>query len=234
MENSRFDRLTRQLASADSRRSVLKGLIGSGAIAALPISSVRAQDATPGVATPESDQPEWLLVVSFNDAEIVGSTDDPSAMAVTLTGVNTVVTAFTDRPERQTAILSPEEVTSSINAASDDPLNAALVARLPLTVETTQMVVLLNAASYDADAETLILQVKSLDEENLGTPVALESGQSIRLRGGSLFIDGVLEEFLKGGGSCLPQREKCATIGPKCCPGTRCIKSNYQIYGVCL
>jgi hypothetical protein len=217
MDPIRFDKLTRRLATLHARRTVLRGAIAGGAVAAsVPAAPAGARQATPTDVTPESVQASWLLVVGFSGAELVAADGSSTLMTVTLSGVDTDAVAFTDHPQRQFSLVQPEQVVTAINDAAADPLNAALVARMPLSRESEQVVVVLQSASVDPDAETLTLQVEVISAEATGTPVTIEPGQTTVLRGGNLFVDGI--EFRRE--LCAGRNEACLTR--ICCPGLHC------------
>ena len=76
---------------------------------------------TPAETTDEGA--EWLFVVDAEGATLSDTT-------LTLTGVNPEVIAFTDRPERQSATLSMEDLAAAwaegADSFADDPPNAIL------------------------------------------------------------------------------------------------------------
>jgi hypothetical protein len=222
MDLARFDRLTKRLAGGRSRRSLLRGTIGGAAVAAaVPATWTLAQEASPPASTSEADQENWLLVVNFGGAEIVPSADDPTRLTVTLSGVDRDAVAFTDHPQQQFVIVLPEQVVSAINGAQSDPLNAALVARMPLSRESEKIGVVLLAAAFDETTETLTLDVKTFGSAEAGTPVAFEPGQTTVLRGGNLFIDSVELREVFGASACSQAGGEC--FFRICCPGIHCL-----------
>lgn len=225
MDTARFDKLAKWFSRGHSRRTVLRGTLGGAAAAAAgPATWARAHQATPPVATPGAGQENWLLVVGFGGAALAPSTDNPGALTVTLIGVDRDAVAFTDRPQRQFVSVQPEQVVAAITGAAADPLNAALVARRPLSRESDQIGVVLRSASFDEDAGTLTLEVTVFGLDETGTPVAPTANQTTVLRGGNLFIDGVAvrETF---GYSCGKEGASC--LLRICCPGTHCLTPVY-------
>jgi len=219
MENSRFDRFTKRFATDVSRRSLLGGATAASVATVLGMNAT-AQDATP-VASPVADQPEWLLVVNFDGTGLVPATDNLSNLS--LSGVVPEAVAFTDRPVRRFQMVPVEYIADTINGAVDDPLNADLVARLPLSRTSEQLVLELASATYDADEGNMSLQARVLGGETQGTPTSAESGQARHFSAGSLFIDNVV----LGDGSC--EYEVCGDgdccIG-ECLPDGTCCHLN--------
>ena len=118
-----------------------------------------------------------MVVLGFGGADIVASEASSDQLTVTLSGVAADAVAFTDHPHRQFSLGHPDQVVAAINAASADPLNAALVSRVPTSREPKQVVVQ-QAASFDAQAATLTLQVTLIAAETAGPPVAMTPGQT--------------------------------------------------------
>lgn len=196
MQPTGFDKLTKRFAGGQSRRSLLKGVIGGTAAVALSRNLVSAEEATPAAATPESDQTSWLLVVNFGNAELISGSDDPTRLLLTLSGIDSDAVAFTDHPQRQVTSIELGQVASAINAAADDPLNAALTAQMPLSRESQQViVVVLRSATFNEDSSTLVIEAEVLGSDIEGTQVAIETDQTTNLRGGNLFIDSIVLDY---------------------------------------
>jgi hypothetical protein len=232
MDDKLIDKLTKRLAGGRSRRTVLKGVVAGTAAVAVFNNVASAQDATPAGATPESDEDSWLLVVNFGSAEVVASEDDPTKLTITLSGIDSDPVAFTDHPQRQVANIDLGQVASAINDAADDPLNAALTARMPLSRESEQVIIVLNSAVVDEETGTLVIDAEGLGSDVEGTPVAIEPGQTTDLRGGNLFIDGVAHiiDNLSLNMLCRNEGELCTGFTP-CCSGLTCLG---RTPGVCV
>ena len=175
-------------------------------------------------------------MVDFGGGEIVASEDDATQLSLTLSGVDFDAVAFTDRPERQVANVSPDHVAEIINGASDDPVNAALVARLPESLESTQLVVTLNSASFDAETETLALEAVAITNDDVPIPLPVEAGQSLEVRSGNLFIDDLLLVFdldfeQEEGATCAGRA--CSSLFAKCRSGCFCLPMPPSPVGIC-
>ena len=122
MESTRLDRLTKSLVSGQSRRTMLKGLMGGGAAAAISSSNETvAQDASPEPeATPEPSNLNWLLVAHANQVVTSLSCSSPtrtdSRQSTRASARSTVpLKSYASAPVMRTGTISPGGTSSSIN-----------------------------------------------------------------------------------------------------------------------
>ncbi len=188
MEEKRFDNLAKRFAGLLSRREVMTAVGVAGAAITFGDGRVVAQVATPPSTPVGFTEPEWLFVVSFGTAEI--SLEESGSLEITIQGIASNPVAFTDRPWRQFELLEIGDVVDAINDASDDPLNAVIVGRLPDSRETADFALELESAEYESASDTVTLQAKSLIPVSAGgTPTPAVAQGGVSLQGGSLFID---------------------------------------------
>jgi hypothetical protein len=210
MNPTRFDRLTRWLATGRmSRRTALAvggAGIASAGLAATGLAAVAAQDATPAATPaawpadphPSADtaqtHPEHLFVQPFDAGAWAPKPGEDGVYTLTLTGVAAYTTYFADRPERDTGLASTQPFLDGLGFAPENPPNAALVAQTGAG-ETDVLVVELFDPVYDADAATLTYEAKVLsDYGGRGLANLARQQQDYELDEtfgeGSLFIDG--------------------------------------------
>ena len=213
MDATRFDRLTRFLASRRSRRAALAtGGVGL-AIRALRRNDARAQEATP-VA-------EAQIEVLYVQVATSGSfRPQPGAGGVTheltLEGVTPHTVWFSDRPDRLAGTVRTADFVAEPVFDVADPPNAALVAE---TAEGEAIIVVeLTAPRYDATAGTAVYGASVLDEEPGGGLTALAGRRTERaipesFGPASLFVDKV---------ACSPRYGSC-NDDHDCCAGL-CIR----------
>ena len=119
MHPSRFDRITRALATDTTRRRVLAGLLAAGGGGPVAAAARRS--------TPVAGRaPSWLYVQAFASATLAPDPGAPGAYVLTLAGVDEAVLGFTDRPDRRAATLPTADFAAAVAAESADPLNATL------------------------------------------------------------------------------------------------------------
>jgi hypothetical protein len=126
--------------------------------------------------------------VSFQSGTFTLSADGDGSAILTLTGIDPVILAFTDRPERMVALVQAPTSVETLQATTDDPPNAALVARQAGAGQQEPVVIELRSVTYDHTTETLSFAVRVVPGPSeaipTGSPVPPET-----LAGGYLFID---------------------------------------------
>jgi hypothetical protein len=137
-------------------------------------------------------QPAWLFVQGFGTATLTPDIAAPGEYVLTLTDADAAVLAFTDRPDRQVAVVPTADLIAALAAESSDPPNATLVAPL-VDGEPGMVVVELWAAAYDAATGAVTYRVTVLAEtegtvQAAATPQAMPTSEQ-RFFAGHLFVD---------------------------------------------
>ncbi len=104
-------------------------------------------------ATPVAEGGNWLFTVTFDTGTLTPSTDGDGSATLTLTGIDPVILAFTDRPERMVALVQAQTFVEILQATSDDPPNAALAVRQTDFGQGDPVVIELRSATYDASCQ---------------------------------------------------------------------------------
>ena len=141
-------------------------------------------------ATPVAGDGNWLFTVSFDTGALTPSTDGDGGAMLTLTGIDPVILAFTDRPERMVALVQAQTFVEILQATTDDPPNAALAGRQADSGQSDPVVIELRSATYDTSAETLSFGVGMVPSPSEATPIGSPVPPQT-LQGGYLFVDDV-------------------------------------------
>jgi hypothetical protein len=141
-------------------------------------------------ATPVAGDGNWLFTVSFDSGALSPLTDSDGSAMLTLTGIDPVILAFTDRPERMVALVQAQTFVEILQATKNDPPNAALASQQAGSGQEEPIVIELRSAIYDATAETLSFEVGMVPGQSEATPIGSSVPPST-LQGGYLFIDDV-------------------------------------------
>ena len=205
MDSARFDSIAKILGAQRSRRAAVRGGAAGIAAAALGVTAMQrglAQDATP-VATPTADV-SLLFVQAARSGTIAASTT-PGESTLTLNDIGSSVIYFSDRPNRTVGTIATADfIEQFAAAATDDPPNAALVAKVGDA--DAIFVFELYSPAYDAAANSVRYSIRELGQTDIDmdfheTPVmsievAVELGES------HLFID----DLVMG---CSPWDPRC-------------------------
>lgn len=142
--------------------------------------------------TGTDDSPSWLFSHTANGGTLTA--DGDGTHSLTLTGIDANVMAFTDRPDRQTAILTAQDLVDAWPSMfADSAPNAVLVEHAP-TGDTDSLVVVLSDPRLDGSTMTYTAEI--LADENhpssvkgmVGAPHAVPPAT---FADASLFIDDV-------------------------------------------
>jgi hypothetical protein len=118
------------------------------ALLVLPVVNSAAQE-----STPEPTSARWLFTIGFNAATI--QTRGDAGATLILTGLHPYVVAFTDAPQRQTAVLPLEDAITFVNTGWVEPPNADVVAQSVDAGTDYQIVVELVAVEHDPGGMTI-------------------------------------------------------------------------------
>lgn len=178
-------RLSRRRAVTSGGAGVAGALIAAG----LGPTSGLAQGATPVAG----DDVELLFVQSFGGGTISSVSSQDSSHTLTLEGGLDRTVYFSDRPNRIVGTLATSEFLVALEAASDDPPNAALVA--DDGNEEMILIVELVSARLDEATRTLTYDVVVLGEEDVDMQfrqaVTAAPATDMTLGTCHLFIDGL-------------------------------------------
>ncbi len=142
--------------------------------------------------TGTDDSPSWLFSHTANGGTLTANGDGTHSL--TLTAIDPNVMAFTDRPDRQAAILTPQDLVDAWPSVfADSAPNAVLVEHAP-TGDTDSLVVVLSDPRLDGSTMTYTAEI--LTDENhpssvkgmVGAPHAVPPAT---FADASLFIDDV-------------------------------------------
>jgi hypothetical protein len=194
------------LGALHSRRAAVRG--GAAGIAAVAIGVTatqhgRAQDATP-MATPTAADVSLLFVQTARSGSIAASTA-PGESTLTLADVGSSVIYFSDRPNRTVGTIATADfIEQFAAAATDDPPNAALVAKVG-DAEAIFIFELFTPA-YDAAENGVRYRIRELGQTDIDmdfheTPV-MSIEVAVELGECHLFID----DLVMG---CSPWDPRC-------------------------
>ena len=205
MDSARFDSVTRILGARRSRRATVRGGAAGIVAAALGVTAMQrglAQDATPE-ATPAADV-SLLFVQTARSGTIAASTT-PGESTLTLADVGSSVIYFSDRPNRTVGTIATADfIEQFAAAATDDPPNAALVAKVG-DAEAIFIFELFSPA-YDAASNGVRYNIRELGQTDIDmdfheTPV-MSIDVAVELGECHLFID----DLVMG---CSPWDPRC-------------------------
>jgi hypothetical protein len=157
-------------------------LLLAGVAAGFDASGVAAQ------ATPEPSVDNWLFTLNFRSADLAVTDETTGQGTLALHGVDTEVLAFTDHPQRQAAVVPVDAFVASVDGAEASPPNALLVIALSDADQAFEAVLVLDGASIDDTAGTVMFDVTLTYQEGTGTPVAVAASEHT-LPAGYLFVD---------------------------------------------
>lgn len=208
MENSRFDTVSKLLATRRTRR---QALTAAGAIAAAGLATrgAIAQEATPAadVFDPTQKIP-YLFVQSFQSGSIAPKEGADDTFTVTLEHGLGQTLYFSDRPLRDVGATPTPQFLAGLNFSATNPPNAAFVLQTGAG-ETDIAVVELFAPTYDEASKTATYDVKVLenweDSTDLGFSEAPADLAAVASSFGAahLFIDDCADDNL----SCCPNSD---------------------------
>ena len=159
----------------------------------LVLDRTSADDVGDPVAEVSDDSPTWLFSHT-SDGGTLTPTGDDDTYTLTLTGIDPNVMAFTDRPDRQTAILTAQELVDAWPSMfADSAPNAVLVEHDP-TGDTDSLVVVLTDPRVDGATMTYtatILEDEDHPAEVEGIVGAPHAEPPAEFADVSLFIDDV-------------------------------------------
>ena len=140
--------------SGTSRRMLVRGMAGA-ALGGLVLPSFARSRAAAG------DAPSWLLVQMAQAGTLTPQPGGADRVTLHLQGVGPFVTAFTDRPQHQSAV-APTAPALALFLSDDEPPNAALITTAGGEVLT--VILELFSASYDAATEVALYEARMLSE----------------------------------------------------------------------
>ena len=221
MASSRFDRLTRSLATRSSRRTALgAAAVGLGGFALHPAVRPAAarQPATPA-ATPAPDiDPTFLFVQAFASGTLTPDAGRPDHFVLTLTDASADTISFADRPARLTDSLPTGDLPRQLSFDPADPPNAALVTRTDAGDEIVLVVELLDP-TYDPAARTATYRVRELaDYSGIGGGLAA-AAQPLADAPSSF---GITNLFIDSGSGCGGPLDLCNSDSD-CCTNYVCV-----------
>ena len=236
MDSRRFDALAKNLARVpQSRRAAVRRLGGAGLGAAAGLfgrARGRAQDATPGAATPAASGvlTEFLYIQSFASGTMLPKEGEAGVYELVLSGGTGHTSYFADRPERQVGIAPTDRVLAAVGIGGDNPPNAGLVAQ---TDDGERVIIVeLLAANHNEATEILTYDVRPLADYADGGLAHLAAKVSDEeppesFGAASLFIDGGGCPYPICGGIC------CDASQGMVCQGQGAYCTSIYQSGVC-
>jgi hypothetical protein len=217
MDRSRFDSLSKLLATRLGRRTAISGTGMAFALGMLDRSSGAAQDASPVAgATPVATVDfQILFVQSFASGETTPAEGTDGSFAITLEGGSGQTVYFTNHPERMAGALPTASFFDDRAFDVTDPPNAAIVAE---TADGQDILVVeLLDPSIDESTGLVSYRVRPLADQPsavLASLLALQVDQELPTAMGpvSLFIDDLM---------CSPDGSSCHE-NSQCCSGFCC------------
>ena len=201
MDSARFDSVASMLGARRSRRAAVRSGAAGIAAAALGVTAIQrglAQDATPTADV------SLLFVQTARSGTIAASTS-PGESSLTLADVGSSVIYFSDRPNRTVGTIATADfIEQFAAAATDDPPNAALVAKVGDA--DAIFIFELFSPAYDAASNGVRYSIRELGQTDVDmdfheTPV-MSIDVAVELGECHLFID----DLVMG---CTPWDPRC-------------------------
>jgi hypothetical protein len=163
METSRFDAVSRLLATRRTRRQALTAA-GALAAAGLVTHAAASQEATPAADGSDPTQKiPYLFVQSFQSGSIAPKGGEAGTFTVTLDHGLGQTLYFSDRPARDVGATPTSQFLAGLNFSASNPPNAALLFETA-NGATDIAVIELYSPTYDEASFTATYDVKVLQD----------------------------------------------------------------------
>jgi hypothetical protein len=160
VDGKQFDSLVRSIERRANRRSMLKGLAGSGAagLAAMGLSGrgdrLAAQDGTPEASpVAEEQHPSYLFVQLAEGGTWMAKPGEPGVYLLTLFAPSGQTVYFSDRPDRIVGTQPTDQFLDRLGFTPYEPPNAAAVVQTPDGTRDVLVVELFNPVYSRSFAE---------------------------------------------------------------------------------